>query len=1202
MAFLLDGTSAVVPHPGWQFPGGTGSGAVHPFALCMRRCTFNCRGLFVHDSGRYIIKLNFVVELASQHDWVVLQETHGRIGSERYLEELLSNSHRCFWGYSPGRPGAGGTGILVKQAFLKALTEVQYSVVSPGRVDSISLRGSFGALAVFNLHLEPALNVEDRISLLNTVHQHTHNLHGAHIVVLGDFNSDTESCDRVDCRTGRFTGLPSRDALHFSDCFNDFTELHQDDFTHCTRMDGKDIVYARLSRIYANLPVTFLADLRLSCNMVGHKEYPKFTVSDHAPVSSAMLPRTNRRRGTIIPTWVSAHPLWQPTIEELSFGLASADDPWLSLQRLKGIFHEAAKLVKERASHHNAMLTSEKIWWCIKALRGLRGGNTHPALQAGRVYPRVLQILGEDLQDLNGLELHVQELCRTSAEDRAREWAEAKDTPEFVKGRKTSALTRWAMRWSPKRKKIALSGLRDSSGNKTSDPDACFAEVSQCWSAVFAEQGVDMAAAQQFLQQWARPLPPLDWVLSEENFNMMLDGLVDSCPGPDGVPYSCWCHLPAGLRPTLHTAYVAWMSGMQLPSEANIALLILIPKCDMNSVGGDSIHSAASQMRPLSLCNSDVKILEIALCRAMEGRVEQWAHASQRGFLRGRSMLQNILDVETRSLVYAHEQYGLLERPVAILFDFANAFPSLSQAFLWMVLYFIGVPPFVIGAIQQLYQNNVHLWEFRDRIRRVYVARSGVKQGGPLSALLFVIAIDCFLAALASRLDDGDVLTAFADDIAVVVRDLWRTGPRIADLFETFARISNLRLRPAKCVLIPLWKCQAASLNRLLIETLPVWRGFKVAFAGKYLGMWIGPDAGDKSWIHCAAKYESRCRYIKNLGLGMWMTIALYNSLAVSVLQFVAQMLAPPRWILQLETRMLNLLAHGPYRWLPTEANFILDAIGLPGHMRTIWCTSLAARGRVMVETLPAWRQRFDETRLAQRSDDLPLLPPWSARVSASIADHLDNAGVELLRLGVSNTNRLARGCESRTGKCLQAYLYDKVRTSFHFSSIERILDGRLARWRGHVGNEALSTKRLQTIAGSMRHSVPPCVVASLLHSWLNGWCTARRFQQTGVTCVFGCAECGDELEHYLVCAALWECASRTLHLDAAPRSISRALLFTPLHGDSLPKLALHNYAAMGAYNVWKHARPGSANLLDTYRERLRKAAALHKGAGLLVP
>ena len=135
-------------------------------------------------------------------------------------------------------------------------------------------------------------------------------------------------------------------------------------------------------------------------------------------------------------------------------------------------------------------------------------------------------------------------------------------------------------------------------------------------------------------------------------------------------------------------------------------------------------------------------------------------------------MLQNILEGESRSLTFAYDQYSSPRRPATILFDFGNAFPSLSHDFLWLALQYIGVPTVIINAIKELYKDNKHFWRYRGPIRVVYTAQSGVKQGGPLSALLFIIAVDPFLNFLSSRIPRCDLLIAYADDIAVVLRDL----------------------------------------------------------------------------------------------------------------------------------------------------------------------------------------------------------------------------------------------------------------------------------------------------------------------------------------------------------------------------------------------------------------------------------------------
>ena len=147
---------------------------------------------------------------------------------------------------------------------------------------------------------------------------------------------------------------------------------------------------------------------------------------------------------------------------------------------------------------------------------------------------------------------------------------------------------------------------------------------------------------------------------------------MDSAPGPDGIPYSCWRNLPRRLQAPLYRAYVKWMEGGSLPHDANLAFLVLIAKGAHADDSGNSLFRAAEQTRPLSLSNTDVKIFECALRSVLEEALATWANAKQRGFVRGRVMLQNVLEVESRSLALAFSQYCSRTRPAAILFDFGN--------------------------------------------------------------------------------------------------------------------------------------------------------------------------------------------------------------------------------------------------------------------------------------------------------------------------------------------------------------------------------------------------------------------------------------------------------------------------------------------------------------------------------------------------
>ena len=67
---------------------------------------------------------------------------------------------------------------------------------------------------------------------------------------------------------------------------------------------------------------------------------------------------------------------------------------------------------------------------------------------------------------------------------------------------------------------------------------------------------------------------------------------------------------------------------------------------------------------------------------------------------------------------------------------------------------------------------------------------SGVRQGCPLSPLLFAVCVDILLRMIAQRLGDATV-RAFADDIAAVLSDVSIQIPILEEIFIEFERILN---------------------------------------------------------------------------------------------------------------------------------------------------------------------------------------------------------------------------------------------------------------------------------------------------------------------------------------------------------------------------------------------------------------------------
>ena len=113
--------------------------------------------------------------------------------------------------------------------------------------------------------------------------------------------------------------------------------------------------------------------------------------------------------------------------------------------------------------------------------------------------------------------------------------------------------------------------------------------------------------------------------------------------------------------------------------------------------------------------------------------------------------------------------------------------------------------------------------------------------------------------------------------------------------------------------LIPLWpNAENPNVERLLKEMVPRWWSFTIRNCGKYLGFWIGPGAGKRSWDAPLVKYVDRCEYISSLGSGPFYTVFFYKMFALSVLSYVMQLSESPPASYEAEERIFRRTLKGP--------------------------------------------------------------------------------------------------------------------------------------------------------------------------------------------------------------------------------------------------------------------------------------------------
>ncbi|XP_057790907.1 uncharacterized protein LOC131008020 [Salvia miltiorrhiza] len=281
--------------------------------------------------------------------------------------------------------------------------------------------------------------------------------------------------------------------------------------------------------------------------------------------------------------------------------------------------------------------------------------------------------------------------------------------------------------------------------------------------------------------------------LDEEIKAAVFDLGGDSAAGPDGFTGVFFQHCWEIIKEDICLAVRTFFNKNYLPQGLNSNTLILIPKKE--------VVETVADLRPIILSNFFFKILSKILATRLSDVAAECVSPNQFGFIRGR-LIHDCIMLGSEGINCMNR--SCKGKNMACKVDIKKAFDTMNWRFIRCAMEAMGFDQRFLDWISTIFVSARLSILYNGQLFGYFACSRGVRQGDPLSPIIFGIAEDVLSCMLIKAVEDNCLMPMkmsrasyfpshllYADDILLFCKATTKNARMIRNVLQRYGEISG---------------------------------------------------------------------------------------------------------------------------------------------------------------------------------------------------------------------------------------------------------------------------------------------------------------------------------------------------------------------------------------------------------------------------